>query len=240
MNNQDQKPETMQQLPPLSPGEGSIAPKIYYEDENCTIYHGDCLEVIPSLAPVDLIATDSPYGINYFSNYYIGKNPHKIIENDDSLFLPVELLWDKIKETGAMFAFYSQKKPLDDYRKKNVIIWIKNNWTAGDLEGDFGNQYECIAFMPKPNFKLKGKRLSNVWYCDRQKPDLHPTQKPIEIMAKIILCATKAGESVLDPFMGSGTTLLAAKRLGRKAIGIEIDERYCEISAKRLVQYELF
>ena len=72
---------------------------------------------------------------------------------------------------------------------KNVIIWVKNNWSAGDLYGDFGNQYECIAFIPKEKFMLKSKRYSNVWHFDRVPSHklVHPTQKPVSLIRRLIL-----------------------------------------------------
>ena len=214
--------------------------KPYYQDDSCTIYNGDCLEVIKDLDMVDCIITDPPYGLNYLSNYYKYGNPHLKIENDDKLFIPIIGLWHKLKKTGVMYVFYSHKKPLISDNIKNVIIWVKNNWTAGDLTGDYGNQYECLAFMPKEDFKLKSKRYSNVWKFDREIPKYHPTQKPVSIINRIIESATNKGDTVLDPFLGSGTTARACKDLGRKCIGIEISKAYCDTAVKRLGQEVLF
>lgn len=210
--------------------------KPYYQHAGITIYHGDCLEIMPELDKVDLILTDPPYGVSYRSNHYIYGNPHGEIRNDDQLLCPLDDMWKLLNETGSIFSFYSYKKPILDERKKNDIIWVKNNWTAGDLRGDFGNQYESIAFLPKPKFKLQGKRWSNVWNFHKIKPTLHPTEKPEELLKRIIGCATDNNGVVLDIFMGVASTLLAAKLLNRKAIGIEIEEKYCEIAAKRLQQ----
>jgi len=161
------------------------------------LIHGDAFEILPQIdsESVDCICIDPPYGINYFSGYYKGKNPHKKIIGDANLHFPLDELWRILKSTGAMFVFYSQKQPISDSRIKNTIVWVKDNWTAGDLEGDFGKQYELIAFMPKEKFKIKGKRFSNVWECPRIPFDKlqHPTQKPVDLISKIILCATKQG-----------------------------------------------
>ena len=209
---------------------------LYYEEEGIQLYKGDCNIILPLLRKesIDLCLTDPPYGINYLSNHYKYGNPHQKIENDDKLFVPLNKMWNLIKSSGSIFIFYSQKVPLIDNRIKNVIVWIKNNWTAGDLRGDFGNQYELIAFMPKENFKLQSKRYSNVWYFDRIKPIFHPTQKPKTIIKRIINCASKESSLILDCFAGSGTTLIACKEMNRKVIGIEINEKYCEITANRL------
>jgi len=214
--------------------------KPYYEEENITIYNGDCLEVIPELDMVDCIIADPPYGLNYLSNHYKYGNPHLRIENDNKLFIPIIGLWKKLKSTGAMYVFYSHKLPLVSDNIRNVIIWVKNNWTAGDLEGDFGNQYECLAYMPKEDFKIKGKRYPNVWNFDREIPKYHPTQKPTSIINRIIESSTIENDTILDPFLGSGTTARACKDLGRKCIGIEISKQYCDIAIKRLGQEVLF
>ena len=212
--------------------------KPYYEEENITIYNGDCLEVMKEFdnESIDCVIADPPYGLNYLSNRYKYGNPHLKIENDDKLFIPIVSLWQKLKTTGAMYVFYSHKLPLVSDNIKNVIIWVKNNWSAGDLEGDYGNQYEMLAFMPKGNFKLKSKRFSNVWFFDREIPKYHPTQKPTSLINRIIESATNKGDIILDPFLGSGTTARACKDLGRKCIGIEISKEYCDIAVKRLGQ----
>ena len=207
------------------------------------IYNMDCFEGMKLLEDnsVDLVLTDPPYGINYYSGYYKKGNPHKPIENDDTLFIPIDKLWRVLKPTGAMFIFYSHKVPLIDKRIRNIIIWVKNNWSAGDLYKDFGNQYECIAYMPKEKFKIHSKRYSNVWKFDRISAGnlLHPTQKPESIIRRLIKIATETGDLVLDCFMGSGTTAVACKQLGRNFIGFEISEEYCKIANKRLEQENL-
>jgi len=220
----------------------------YHREPAGVIYCGDCLEVLPLLEPdsIDLVVTDPPYGLNYFSNCYNGINPHNRIINDDKFFLPLRRIWKLIKETGALFFFYSWKNdPIDipvDIQIRNKIIWVKNNWTAGDLKGDYGNQYENIAFCPKDKFEIHGKRLSNVWPCDRvpHQKLKHPTEKPCQIIYPAILSGSDNNNLILDPFLGSGTTAVAAKQLGRKFIGIEISEKYCQIAVDRLRQEELF
>ena len=205
------------------------------------IYCMDALEGLKQIEDesVDCVIIDPPYGINYLSNHYKNGNPHKEIINDDVLFIPMDDLWRVLKPTGCMFIFYSHKKPLVDERVKNVIVWVKNNWTAGDLEGDFGNQYELIAYMPKDDFKILSKRYSNVWKFNRVVPEFHPTQKPVDIIRRLIETATNEGMLVLDCFMGSGTTAVACKQLNRNFIGFELDKGYCDIANKRLNQSNL-
>lgn len=196
---------------------------------------GDCIEVLDGMDRniIDSVITDPPYGINYYSNYYKQKNPYKRIVNDDQLFFPIEKVRRIVKDTGCIFFFFSWKNP-PNISLKNKIIWVKNNWSAGDLKGDFGNQYEEIGFISMSRFKLKGKRISNVWFCNRKKPEFHPTEKPIKLIERMILLTTDTNDIIMDPFIGSGTTLVAAERLGRNSIGIEISEEYCEITYERL------
>lgn len=207
------------------------------------IYQGDCIELLQKVPnnSVDCIITDPPYGIKYHSGYYKNGNPHREITNDDTLFIPLNELWKILKPTGCMFVFYSHKVPLVDKRVKNVIIWVKNNWTAGDLYGDFGNQYECIAFMPKKDFKLKFKRYTNIMQFDRVSPNKlkHPTQKPLNLIRTLIQASTKKGDIILDPFAGSGTTLVASKQMNRKFIGMELERDYIRIINERLNQKTL-
>ena len=195
------------------------------------IYNEDCLETMKRMPDnfVDLVLTDPPYGVRYQSNYRIVK--HEKIVNDDSFYFPIDELWRILKDDGAMFVFHSHKVPFNDRRKKNVIIWVKNNWSAGDLKSDYGNQYECIAFIPKDKFRLKGKRYSNVWNFDRVDPIYHPTQKPLDLL-KFIL-EQKEG-LVYDPFFGSGSTAVACEIRGRQWIGSEINPEYCAIAQKRI------
>ena len=211
--------------------------------EKNKIFNEDCIEGLKKIPSdsIDCIIIDPPYGINYHSGYYKNGNPHKPIVNDDTLFIPIDDLWRVLKPTGAMFIFFSHKVPFIDKRVKNVIIWVKNNWTAGDLYKDFGNQYECIAYMPKDDFKLHSKRYSNVWKFDRISADnlLHPTQKPESIIRRLIETATEKRDLVLDCFMGSGTTAVACKQMERNFIGFEIDKSYVDIAERRLCQKTL-
>lgn len=133
----------------------------------------DCLEGLKEIEDnsVDLIVTDPPYGINYHSHYYKNGNPHTPIVNDDTLFLPLDELWRILKPTGAMFVFFSHKNPLVDKRIKNTIIWVKNNWSAGDLFGDNHCSGQILRNCVHPKlglhvfncaFKVKQKVLGEV------------------------------------------------------------------------------
>ena len=204
--------------------------KPYFQDKDVTIYHGDCREILPQLPKVDLVLTGPPYGINFQSNYRIEKYSH--IAND--LFLPVDLIEQAIlKATRAAYIFCRWDNLSLMPSPKSVLVWVKNNWSMGDLEHEHGRQWEAICFYAKEKHSFI-KRIPDVVYSDRTGNNLHPTEKPVELLGKLI--SANEGSLILDPFIGSGTTLRAAKNLGRKAIGIEIEEKYCEIAAKRMAQ----
>ncbi|EQD49032.1 DNA methylase N-4/N-6 domain protein, partial [mine drainage metagenome] len=119
---------------------------------------------------------------------------------------------------------------------KTPIYWDKGNHTSGDLEGDFGAQVEIFLFAHKGRHRLRGKRLSNLWHVPRDVAGDHPTPKPVTLLERMISCSTDSGMTVLDPFMGSGSSGVAALNLGRKFIGIEIERRWFDLSCERIEQ----
>ena len=122
---------------------------------------------------------------------------------------------------------------------KNIIIWRKNNHTAGDLEAQFGKQYEMIILANKGRKKFNGERLTDVWDFKRVSSDklLHQNQKPIELIKRCIIKHSNIGDIVFDGFMGSGTTALAALELDRHFIGTEIDDYYFDIAEERIKKH---
>jgi len=187
--------------------------KPYYQDKWTTIYHGDCREILPQLEPVDLVLTDPPY-----PNVYA----------DEYRYDPLAL--NCIKElTCRQYIFWTARElfPLDFTAKH---IWDKKN--GGNC------QYELIYERNgQKRYKVYRHYLINSTVAASFCGDVfneHPSQKPIRLMLELVVDG--GGKLILDPFMGSGTTLFAAKKLNRKSIGIEIEEKYCEISAKRCSQ----
>ena len=206
--------------------------KPYYDDGQITIYHGDCREILPTLGPVDLVLTDPPYGISYRSARRTEWQRKDMIQGDDEAF-PL-WLFDICKPANALFVWcrWDVMRLLPE--PKSFIVWDKGNHSMGDLNHEFGRQWEGCAFYPGPEHRFV-HRPADVILAARVPPLqlLHPTEKPVGALLPLLLA--HEGD-VLDPFMGSGTTLRAAKDLGRKAIGIEIEERYCEIAAQRMSQ----
>ena len=194
--------------------------KPYYQDKHATIYHGDAREVLPTLEPVDLVLTDPPY-------------PNCAGHFDDGI--PAARAALSLKLAPVMCIFWDEiTRPPEPHPLVAIHIWHRSNTNRPD-------NYEPIYIHVEDGKKKASRVLSYpVVY-----PGLtgcveatgHPTQKPEKLIKWLISEYGGSGdETILDPFMGSGTTLRAAKDLGRRAIGIEIEERYCEIAARRLAQ----
>tara|TARA_Y100000310_G_scaffold6431_1_gene7240 strand:+ start:707 stop:1360 length:654 start_codon:yes stop_codon:yes gene_type:complete len=208
--------------------------KPYFQDDDVVIYHGDCRDILPTLGPVDLVLTDPPYGMQYHSGHYKYGNPHAPIEGDNDYPLDILDMCFGVA-TSAVFAFCRWDNLFQLPVPKSLIVWVKDNWSAGDLEHAYGRMWEAVAFYPQSGHKFIN-RPHDVIQVPRVPPTSlsHPTEKPLGLIQRLFM--PHEGETILDPFMGSGTTLRAAKDLGRRAIGIEVEERYCEIAARRMSQ----
>lgn len=210
--------------------------KPYYQDKQTTIYLGDCREILPHLEPVDLVLTDPPYGIGEAA----GKNKSrgnlavaKDYGNDSWDDEPVDgELLQLVLNAGASLILFGGNY----YALNPATCWLI--WDKLNGDNDFA---DCeIAWT-----NLPGSIRRIVWQWNGMirrghEQRWHPTQKPLEVMKWCIQQADikrkKEHKTVLDPFAGSGTTLRAAKDMGRVAIGIEREEKYCEIAAKRMSQ----
>jgi len=209
----------------------------YYEQGGIVIYHGDCREVMPHLGPVDMVLTDPPYGMNRFEtdckNYLESVGP------------ALKQAWGLLVETGSMFVFTSTgevvnvanalKQPL-----KRLLWMYKPADCTYPLAGWLLKSEAILWFSKGSGLNLTERRpYKHDCYIVRrvgcEGVEGHPTVKPLSVVCDLVSRCPPDG-TILDPFMGSGTTLVAAKQLGRMAIGIEIEEKYCEIAAKRLQQ----
>jgi site-specific DNA-methyltransferase (adenine-specific) len=222
----------------------------YYDDGQIQIWHADCRDVLPTIAPgsVDLVLTDPPYSANTHTGARTRNDddPGPLVD-----FAPITLpeLRDIIAETAKInrawfvstmdwrhIAALSDAPPFG-YRFIRFGVWVKPNG-APQFSGDRpGPGWEAIAFLHRAGAPMRwnGGGRSSVFTVPAVATG-HPTGKPERLIRELIALFSNPGDTVLDPFMGSGTTLRAAKDLGRRAIGIEIDERYCEIAARRLQQ----
>jgi DNA modification methylase len=233
----DDQAGPMQTLEVLAP----FLPKPYYQDSAVTIYHGDCREILPGLPKVDLVLTDPPYGISYKHsgkgaavygrNWSSTKHHSENIVGDDVRFDPTPFLnFPNVILWGANHFCHSL--PEDEGR---WLIWDKADGrygvdSFGDAELGWHNKGRAARI-----FRFAWKGVYCVKAGENNGRRLHPTMKPQGLMRWCIGLVPNA-TLILDPFMGSGSTLLAAKNLGRKAIGIEIEERYCEIAVRRMEQ----
>ena len=235
--------------------------KPYYEHAGITIYHGDSREVLSGFdsESVDLVLTDPPYNVGkYYGKGMNDNKPEGVFWAD--YHETFELIFPLMKQNTLIYVSSTtrqmyQIKPLLEvlgWRWLQTLIWYRPNMVnaAKSFAAPWSQLYEPITLL------VKGKRpkMTNPGEKDGDEEAVkthdvliyaspqsnfhesvdHPTQKPIGLYGAII--GRSKGETVLDPFMGSGTTLLAAKNLGRKAIGIDIEEKYCEIAANRVTQ----
>ena len=207
----------------------------YYDHNGITIYHGDCREVLPQLV-FDLILTDPPYGIAHPTDYRArGRSKaaecrdYSPVFGDSEDFDPSHLISGPAILWGGNY--FADKLPV----MSGWLVWDKER--PDDLD-------QATCELAWTNCVKGVRRHRQLWNGMIRRGDdalQHPTQKPEDLMRWCLnLRWTRGFEVICDPFMGSGTTLRAAKDLGRHAIGIEIEERYCEIAAERLRQEVLF
>ena len=212
----------------------------YYQDEYATIYHGDCCEVLPQLEPVDLVCTDPPYGIG------LPKSKKKYGERRDLSRQATADNWDDAIPTQQCFEqmFKASRNQIVfganyfwEYFRSSpcYIVWDKRGSLPAVPFADTEFAWASFQKMSK-----KYTVINHGFVSDVQELREHPTQKPLKLFKAILTDFAKVGEIILDPFMGSGTTLVAAKQLGLKSIGIELEEKYCAIAAERLRQRVLW
>ena len=200
----------------------------YYSDSHVTIYHGDCREVVLS-EQIGAIVTDPPYGIGWTPRVNHQASPWR--DEDRAALRP----WLAIAPKACVWGgnYYSDQLPSSE----SWLIWLKR--PAG-FEGD--RRSYAVLEMAWTNYGGKPRVMTHVWDGGKRQGAAvnrafnHPAQKPLEVMRWSILEAGEIHGVIVDPFMGSGTTLDAGKQIGFRCVGIEIEERYCEIAANRLRQ----
>lgn len=210
----------------------------YYQDEWTTIYHGDCRTILEDVGDVDLVLMDPPYGINHKSHGMIFAGADKI-QGDQDADTATGLTDDVLEWCGGrpVAMFFSPYRPLSG-KWRNILCWNKGAHVGigGDRKTCWKRTIEMIAI--RNNRPLNGKRDGAVldFPALLPPPSGHFCEKPLALMSYLVKKLTQPGDTIIDPFMGSGSTLRAAKDIGRKAIGIELEEKWCEAAAKRLAQ----
>lgn len=237
---------------------------IYYQDNYVTLYHGDCRDVLDQLEPlsIDHIITDPPYGLEEFSvarghamhtmnranhvnaGWDKGEGWETLMRQTFHKATPLlapranVLSFTDIRKIGQMIDLMPK-----EFYYKTTGVWHKTNPIPRNMNYRFVDSIEAwvhwVSGAKTGTFNNHGKPIHNftessVTPGSERKHGKHPTQKPMRIMQHFIELLTSPGDTVLDPFAGSATTLVAARNLGRRAIGIERDDGYAEEARKRL------
>ncbi len=240
-----------------------VLPAPYFDDGQVTLYHGDALEIIAALdVAVDAVVTDPPYASG--SRTEASKSSSgAMLRAGRFADRPIDL--DQMTTTGfvwMMRAVAQGCRPLlpdggsfvsfidwrqwpnlvgaietANLRVQGMVVWDKGHFGLGN---GFRSQHELILHASKGVPTIYDKGIGNVLQFPRQAPVDHPSPKPLRLMERLIETVVPPGGLVLDPFAGSGTTLVAAKNTGRRAIGVEFDADYCRVAADALAQDLLF
>lgn len=232
----------------------------YYQDEYVTLYHGDALLVMEGMEAesVDGIITDPPFssgartdaGKSVRGGMLRGQKweddwfSHDNMATHGFLFLMRLMCADMLRvakrgATAHMFIDWRMYPNLYGAAEsagwvvKNLVVWDKQSFGMGT---NYRNQHELVIYAEKGDADFLRHDLGNVLRAKRAGTENHPTEKPTSLLQQMIGAAVPERGVVLDPFMGSGSTLVAAKALGRCAVGIEISEQFCEVAAQRLSQ----
>ena len=188
---------------------------------------GDCLKVMPLLGEFDAVVTDPPYGMNYQSNYR--KTSYNKIAKDNDLKMLI--FSTKIIASHSKYIWMRWDNLREIPKPNSLITWVKNNHSMGDLEHEHGRKTEVCAFYKGHSHFFPNGRPTDVILGTRTGNLFHPTQKPVDLLRNVIEWTYGR---VIDPFLGSGTTLVACQKLGRQGTGIELDPDYFELACKRV------
>ncbi len=208
---------------------GLDLPTAYYQDDAVYIIHGDCREILPSLEKVDLVLTDPPYGIGVNKMQLGNRKTETFYSGDWDSHSPdsdtIAMLMKAGCEQIVFGGNYMNNLPIS----RGWVVWDKNNGASSFADGELiWTSYDIPLRIKKVHWVGSAPKWEDT------KAKVHPTQKPVSLIEYLI--NIRLVETILDPFLGSGTTAYCAKKLNRKCIGIEIEEKYCEIAAKRCSQ----
>ena len=192
----------------------------------------------------DFVFADVPYGVSYQSNMRTKTDKFDVLENDDT-FITEWINNLPLYSNGFVFVWTSWKviKQWIEFCEgigdlSNIIVWDKGGGGIGDLKKTFSTDYE-VALVYHRGAEIIGKRLGSVWSVGKDSASsyLHPTQKPVDLAVMAIENILQRNKIVLDLFLGSGSTLIAAEKLKRKCYGMELDEKYCDVIIERWEQF---
>ena len=213
--------------------------------------HGDCLQLLPSLPPrsVRLLLTDPPYGIDFQSNRRTASAQAPKLTNDETPEKAIALFRAMLSSVSPAMADECHALIFTSWRYEPQfrtaleeagfeiaasIVWVKENHGSGDLSG-FAPKHERILHARRGGAAIR-PRLDDVLIVPRERATDHPTEKPTALLEQLIACTTLEGELVVDPFAGAGSTVVAARRLGRKVFAVELDARWHAAGIERLVK----
>lgn len=234
-----------------------------YDDHGVTVYHGDALAVLRSITePIHAVLTDPPYASGARTEaakpssgamVRAGRFADSPLENDQMttpgfVWLIRETCYavrDRLIDGGAFLSFIDWRQwpnlvgaiETTNLRVNGMVVWDKMHMGLGN---GFRSQHELIAFASKGTPRIADRGVGNVLRFKRDEPLDHPSPKPVALMERLICTVTEPGELIIDPFMGAGATLVAARNTGRRAIGIEVQRGYCDVTVRRLSVSPLF
>jgi len=193
-----------------------------------TLYLGDAREIVPTLTGAySSVVSDPPYGMAFQSNHRVERHAEIANDHDEEL-----LKWAcGLTPSHAAYIFCRWDNLAAVPKPKSLVTWVKNNHSMGDLEHEHGRQTEVALFYPGPDHDFPSGRPTDVIRAPRTGNDFHPTEKPVQLMRAFIEWTRG---TVLDPFMGAGSTGIACQQIGRSFIGIELHEPYFDIACKRI------
>lgn len=229
----------------------NVARSPYYEDDLCTIYHADALDLLPTLraSSVQAVVTDPPYIIGAVSagNMASKSGGWQDMMNSAGWFTSWYRQVDRVLHSSGSFWTFCNWRTLPVVMRAAIDaqlpitslgVWDKEWIGPGGSQG-LRPAYEMFALLAQPGFSVEDRGIPDVWRCKvgSYKEHGHPAEKPEPLIRRIIdTCSVPSTALVLDPFMGSGTTIAAAKKCGVRSIGIEAEERWCEVAARRVSQ----
>jgi site-specific DNA-methyltransferase (adenine-specific) len=221
---------------------------VYYREDDIVLLKGDCLEILPLFEPksFDLVLTDPPYNeVNRESNGLRNINKggaDSLPANIDNLLPHLIII---CKGNFYIFCGIEQVSPIREYFVNAGLstrhgFWEKSNPSPMNGEHIYLSAFENIIFAKHAGATFNGKCIKPKWVHPVPEKNGHPTPKPIEVLKEMSTVSSNKGDTILDPFLGSGTTAVAAKQLRRKCVGIELEQKYLDIAIERLRQEVLF